>query len=129
MVRSVQSTSNKASTDNETPVVYVVDDDESIRFILQSLILDVHPRRPWRTWTGHEKDGFALPSRSRQESRGAGHRTFFHTDRAPEQSALLVQRRNCGRWPDVRHDSLDPRRVLRGYANRVDFVLACDTGP
>lgn len=129
MVRSVQSTSNKANTENETPVVYVVDDDESIRFILQSLILDVHPRRPWRTWTGHEKDGFALPSRSRQEGRGAGHRTFFHTDRAPERSALLVQRRNGGRWPDVRHDSLDPRRVFGGYANGVDFLLACDTGP
>jgi FixJ family two-component response regulator len=44
MVPKPQSTANRPNTDSETPVVYVVDDDESIRFTLQSLIRSVRLR-------------------------------------------------------------------------------------
>src|SRR3569623_2824647 len=37
MVHRSQSTLNSTKAENETPVVYVVDDDESIRFTLQRL--------------------------------------------------------------------------------------------
>jgi FixJ family two-component response regulator len=43
MVPRLQTAANRSTTD-ETPVVYVVDDDESIRFTLQSLIRSVKLR-------------------------------------------------------------------------------------
>jgi len=44
MVPRSQSTLNDTKAENETPVVYVVDDDESIRFTLQSLARSVRLR-------------------------------------------------------------------------------------
>jgi FixJ family two-component response regulator len=44
MIPRLQSAASKHATDDETPVVYVVDDDESIRLTLQSLIRSVRLR-------------------------------------------------------------------------------------
>jgi FixJ family two-component response regulator len=41
MVPGLRSTPNRTKTENTTPVVYVIDDDESIRFTLQSLARSV----------------------------------------------------------------------------------------
>lgn len=41
MVAGPNSTSIKRDSDNKTPVVYVIDDDESIRFVLKGLVRSV----------------------------------------------------------------------------------------